>query len=55
MKLQMVVTAALTAAGAWAAEIKVDFDRVTGPIHAVHAVGQGPLLGYDDFSMFRYL
>ena len=55
MKLQMVVTAALAAASAWAAEIKVDFDRVTGPIHAVHGTGQGPLLGWDDFLMFRYL
>jgi len=55
MKLQMVVTAALATASAWATEIKVDFDRVTGPIHAVHGTGQGPLLGYDDFSLFKCL
>ena len=35
--------------------VRVDFLRSKGPVHAVHGVGQGPLLGYDDFSMFRYL
>ena len=55
MKFRMMTVAALATVGALAAEVKVDFDHVTGPIHAVHGTGQGPLLGYDDFSMFRYL
>ena len=55
MRLQMMVMALLVATGAWSAGVKVDFNRVTGPIHAVHATGQGPLLNYDNFAMFRYL
>ena len=53
--LKILTAVVLAAADARAAEVRVDFDRVTGPIRAVHGTGQGPLLGYDDFSMFRYL
>ena len=55
VKLKTLTVVVSSAACAMAAEVRIDFDRVTGPIHAVHGTGQGPLLGYDDFSMFRYL
>ena len=47
------VVAALCASGA--ARIAVDFDTETGPVKPVHGTGQGPLLGWCDFSLFGYL
>ena len=37
------------------ADLKVDFETVVGKVKPMHAGGQGPLLGYDDYTMFRYL
>ena len=38
-----------------AAEIKVDFAAAKGPVKPVNGVGQGPILGWNDCSMFHYL
>ncbi len=35
--------------------LKIDFDTAVGKVKPMHAGGQGPLLGYDDYSMFKYL
>ena len=35
--------------------LKIDFDAAVGKVKPMHAGGQGPLLGYDDYSMFKYL
>jgi len=35
--------------------IDVDFATSAGPVKAMHAVGQPPLLGHDNTSMFHYL
>lgn len=35
--------------------ISVDFKNVIGPVNPVHGVGQPPILGWNDFSMFHYL
>lgn len=40
---------------ACAAELTVEFAEGIGSVKPVHSVGQGPLLGKSDFSMFRYL
>ena len=37
------------------ADISIDFNTTTGPMKPVHSTGQGPLLGTDDYSMFKYL
>ena len=37
------------------ARLAVDFSRVTGPIRKVNGVGQPPLLGAADFSLFHFL
>ena len=48
--------AALVAASAFAAEVKVDFDAETGPVKPVNAVGQPPMIGAPNgFSMLHYL
>ncbi|MBQ3290376.1 MAG: hypothetical protein IJH50_13325, partial [Kiritimatiellae bacterium] len=39
---------------ACAAELTVEFAEGIGSVKPVHSVGQGPLLGKSDFSMFRY-
>ena len=38
-----------------AAEIRVDFDSVVGPVKPVNGVGQGPLIGWIDTKLFAYL
>ena len=43
-KIYLLPVIALMSAGVVAADVKVDFGRVVGPVHAVHGVGQGPLL-----------
>ncbi|MBP5544121.1 MAG: hypothetical protein ILM98_08595 [Kiritimatiellae bacterium] len=35
--------------------LQVDFGKAKGPVRPVNGVGQGPILGFDDFSMFHYL
>ena len=37
------------------AKVNVDFTRRIGKIKPMHCVGQGPIQGWDDFSLFRYL
>lgn len=53
--LSGVAAAAGLALCAAAADIEIDFDTATGRIKPVHSVGQGPLLGIDDYSMFKFL
>ena len=36
-------------------QIAIDFNDVVGKVKPVHATGQGPLLGWNDFSLFRHL
>ena len=35
--------------------VKVDWAKSAGPVKPVNGVGQGPILGWNGFSMFRYL
>ena len=37
------------------AGVAVDFSKVVGPVKPVNGVGQPPILGYSDTSMFHYL
>ena len=34
---------------------RISFGKPGGPVKPVNGVGQGPLLGYDNYSMFTYL
>ena len=49
------IAAMCLAAGVEAADVTVDFAAVTGKVKPVHAVGQGPLLGKTNYSLFRHL
>ena len=37
------------------AKIKVDFSKITGKMKPVHAVGQPPIMGWSNTSMFHFL
>lgn len=37
------------------AKIKVDFSKITGKMKPVHAVGQPPIIGWSNASMFHFL
>ena len=50
-----VLAAAGMAACSLGADIAVDFDDVIGDVKPVHSTGQGPILGLDDYSMFKHL
>jgi len=38
-----------------AIDFRVDFDSETGKVKPMHSTGQGPLIGWCDFTMFKYL
>ena len=49
------ILSAACALGAQAASVKVDFAKETGPVKPVNGVGQPPMIGMNDYPMFRYL
>ena len=51
----MSVAAAICAASAWAATVKVDVAKEMGSVKPVNGVGQPPFRGFQDFPMFKYL
>lgn len=56
MSVRTVVFLALALVGeVFAADVRVDFRREIGRIKPMHGTGQGPLRGWDDFRMFKYL
>ena len=52
-----IVSAALAVvlAGALSAEPSIDFSTAVGPVKPVNAVGQPPILGFTNTSLFHYL
>ncbi len=49
------IVAAAAVAGEGAVKVEVDFTARQGRIKPMHAVGQGPLLYWSDFSLYHYL
>ena len=54
-RIMIGVCAAVCAACAFAAEVKVDFATETGPVKPVNGVGQPPMLGFGNDRLFHYL
>ena len=50
-----VLAALLYAFCASATDVRIDFEKAERPVKPVHSVGQGPLIEFDDYSMFPYL
>lgn len=55
MKILMMIAVGVWMLAVGAVEVKVDFDREVGRIKPLHGIGQGPLRGFDNFTMFKYL
>ena len=54
-RIMIGMCAAVCAACAFAAEVKVDFSTETGPVKPVNGVGQPPMLGFGNDCLFHYL
>ena len=55
MKTDIMVVIALCAAALKGAEVVVDASCELGPVKPVNGVGQPPILGWSNMSMFHYL